>query len=327
MAASEIRRMSLKVELGLFNLDCMDYHAILGVPVDADRKDIRKQYLKIARRLHPDSCATEDEGDRQRAAEYLSKFVNPAYEKLNQEENYTDHRLLLKLKGEQAVRQQETVMLVGEAARRLASASGDVEQPYRAALRELTAKQYEHLNQTLEVIGQISELNLVYLMRTSGKSPPPSIPVPDPGKRPGPPGPPGGGQSTEISPEQIVARYLKRAKEFQNKGDFQNAVKEVRDALKLDPNNSNCHTLAGEIYLQTKQTTMAKIHFTQALKLDPKNITALAGLRKIDPKAMPPGSSPDTGPDTGKGSKPGPKPNKPESGGGLFGMFGGKKKK
>jgi tetratricopeptide (TPR) repeat protein len=255
MAASEIRRMSL-----------IDYHAILGVPVNAECKDVRKRYLQIARRLHPDSGATEDEGDRQRAAEYLSKLVNPAYEKLSQEESCAEQWLLLK--GEQAVRQQETVMLVGEPARRLASASGDVEQLYRAALRELAARQYEHLNQTLDVIGQISELNLVYLMRISGENPPPGLPVAP--VLPKPPRPPVGNKpSTEISPEQNVARYLRRAKEFQNKGDFQNAIKEVRDALKLAPNNSDCHTLAGEIYLQTRQTTMAKVHFTQALKLKP----------------------------------------------------------
>jgi preprotein translocase subunit Sec63 len=47
--------MSWKIDRGLFKYDFIDYHAILCVSVDADVKDIRKRYLKIARRLHPDS--------------------------------------------------------------------------------------------------------------------------------------------------------------------------------------------------------------------------------------------------------------------------------
>ena len=51
--------MSLKIDRGLFKYDFIDHHAILCVPVDADVKDIRKRYLQIARRLHPDSSAIE----------------------------------------------------------------------------------------------------------------------------------------------------------------------------------------------------------------------------------------------------------------------------
>lgn len=53
--------MSFKIKSGLFKFDLTDHHAILGVPVDADFKDIRKRYLQIARRLHPDSCGAKTE--------------------------------------------------------------------------------------------------------------------------------------------------------------------------------------------------------------------------------------------------------------------------
>lgn len=319
--------MSFKIEFGFFNFDCTDYHAILGVPVNIDPKDIRKQYLKVARRLHPDSFTTENEEDRKRAAEYLSKLVNPAYEKLSSEKNYADHKIFLRLKAEQAARQQETVMLVSDSARRLAGATGDIEQPYRMALKELAEKQYEDLSRTLELTGQISELNLIYLMRTAGKEQPIKPPSGDkndgsrPPRPPGPPGPPP--PKPQDTLEQIVKRYLVRAKEFQNKGDSQGAIKEIRDALKLAPNSSDCHTLAGEVYLQLKQNTMAKIHFNQALKVNPDNVAALEGLRQIDPTATAPGKTSESA----KGTKLNAKGSKPDSsGGGLFGLFGGKKK-
>ncbi|NET50396.1 MAG: J domain-containing protein, partial [Merismopedia sp. SIO2A8] len=46
--------MALKIDRGLFNTDFTDHHAVLGVPIDASSKDVRKRYLRIARRLHPD---------------------------------------------------------------------------------------------------------------------------------------------------------------------------------------------------------------------------------------------------------------------------------
>ncbi len=76
--------MSFRVDSGLFKFDFTDHHAILGVPVDADAKDIRKRYLKIARRLHPDSSSFLDSTEKEWANQLLAKLVNPAYEKLSQ---------------------------------------------------------------------------------------------------------------------------------------------------------------------------------------------------------------------------------------------------
>lgn len=70
--------MSFNIDKGLFNSDFIDHHAVLGIPVDADQKGIRKRYLKIARRLHPDSSDLKTAEDRRLASEYLSKLVNPA---------------------------------------------------------------------------------------------------------------------------------------------------------------------------------------------------------------------------------------------------------
>lgn len=325
--------MSLKVEQGLFNLDFMDYHAILGVAVDADLKEIRKRYLGIARRLHPDSGTVTDEADRQLAAEYLSKLVNPAYEKLSQEKNYAEYCVLLRLKGQQALKQQDTVVLTGDPARQVAAAS-NIESTYKAALRELSEKQYQQLDEVLEITGQLSELNLVYLMRresqgepraTTRRAPGASATATAPTSAGAPAAPRSASRSPSapISTEALVASYLRRAQEFETKQDFPRSILELRDALKLDPTNSTCHSRLGVIYLKTNQATMAKIHFNKALELNPQDAVALEGKRRLEGPNAKPAGKPDA-----KGGKPNPKGGKPDTkgGGGLFGLFGNKKK-
>src|SRR3712207_6925717 len=60
-----------------------------SVPVDADVKEIRKRYLDIARRLHPDTCKAASDAEKQLAGELLSKLVNPAYKILSRSEEHT----------------------------------------------------------------------------------------------------------------------------------------------------------------------------------------------------------------------------------------------
>ncbi|HEY9639398.1 MAG TPA: DnaJ domain-containing protein [Coleofasciculaceae cyanobacterium] len=338
--------MSLKIDQGLFNLDFTDYHAILGVAVDADIKEIRKRYLAIARRLHPDSQVTEDEADRKNAAELLSKLVNPAYEKLSQEKNYTEYCILLRLKGQQALKQQETVVLTSDPARQLAAAP-DLDVTYRTALKQLAERQYQQLHQALEVAGQISELNLVYLMRKESRGEPVGARRPSPaasnsssnaasGTPPAtavmPRSPAGSSvppQRVPATREALVAAYLRRAQEFELKQNFPRAILELRDAIKMEPTNSACHSRLGMIYLKTNQNTMAKIHFNKALELNPQDAVALEGKSRLESSS----SAPAAGKPEAKGkpdpkSKPAVKGGKPDNkgNGGLFGLFGGKKK-
>ena len=82
--------MSFQIDQGLFKFDFIDNHAILGVPISADSKEVRKRYLKIARRLHPDSLTTNSDAVKHQATQLLSKLVNPAYEKLSKDQDLGD---------------------------------------------------------------------------------------------------------------------------------------------------------------------------------------------------------------------------------------------
>nr|WP_274704530.1 tetratricopeptide repeat protein [Acaryochloris thomasi] len=97
------------------------------------------------------------------------------------------------------------------------------------------------------------------------------------------------------------------------KNRFQQAIQELRDGLKLDPKNSQCQSLLGSIYLKQKQTKMAKIHFRQALKLEPGDIDALKGMEKIAKLEKAAQGTSSQSAQQASGRK------------GLFGLFGGKK--
>jgi len=319
--------MPFEIGRGLFKYDFTDHHAILGIPVDADPKSVRKRYLKIARNLHPDSCKAESEAEKKQANELLSKLVNPAYEQLSKENR--DYAISLKLMGKRLAGEKNKVSIASDAAKQLARSGAGLENVYKSSLQNLASKQYSSVKEALGKIAEISELNLVYLMLKDGKI--------SPGKDSGAGKPPkdkdtSTGEDTLIQTdpgpdpqkllEKRVAAYIRRAEGYIAKNNFAKAILELRDALKLDQKNSNCHSLLGVAYLKQRQTAMAKVHFGKALQLNPKDERALKGKKYIEQMAAKSGGTQPTN-SGGSGKSSG---NQSKSGGGLFGMFGNKKK-
>ena len=123
----------------------------------------------------------------------------------------------------------------------------------------------------------MSELNLVYLMWVAKRSinQPSTQPENSPQKL----------QSTPTLPSQAesaVGEYLQRAQNLLEINQLLQAKVELQDALKLEPQNSRCHSLMAMVYLRNNQLKMAKIHFDHALKLDPKEKIALEWKPKVD---------------------------------------------
>ncbi|MEH2062619.1 MAG: tetratricopeptide repeat protein [Nostoc sp.] len=317
--------MSFKIDRGLFKYDFIDHHAVLCVPVDANVKEIRKRYLQIARRLHPDSSFTESDAQKQLGNEFLSKLVNPAYEKLVGDRTRTEYILILSQIGKRLVQESTSVTLNTDLARQLVEAA-NVDHFYKSAIAKLAQTQYDSLEHVLQVIAQVSELNLVYLMRNAGKSSAASPPSAQPKVQSGIPQP-NTPKSTAPAPAPakeglVVEQYVRRAQSLIEKNQFAPAKVELQEALKLEPKNSRCHSLIAMVYLKQNQLKMAKIHFDNALKLDPNDETALQWKPKID-KALGQQTS-----DHKVTSSPNNGDKQPEkSGSGLFGgLFGGKKK-
>lgn len=333
--------MALEIKQGLFKFDFTDYHAVLGVPIDASIDEISKRYrFYLARRLHPDSNAKKSDAEKKMATELFSKLVSPAYTKLSHDREKAEYGVLLGMMGKRLIQEQNKVELQSEVAKQLAKSGGDLDTAYRNAVNELGKNQYDSLTEVPHIIGEISELNLVYLLRKVGKTARPSAPPPPP-----PPSAVGAAAAKSPAPvsshaqQSLMDDYCRRAEELINLNDLVRAKVELQAALKINPNSSRTHGLMGMVYLKQNQPKVAKPHIDKALALNPQEPIALEAKRKLDPQAAHPAkpaagakaTPPPKATGGGKGAPPpksGQKPDDKSGGGGLFGgLFGGGKKK
>ena len=261
--------------------EIVDYHGILGVPLGASVQQVRQRYLAIAQYLHPDTCKAKGVQAKEQASQILSKLVNPAYENLGKARSRTDYLLVLSQMGKTLAGGCEKITLTSELAKQLDRETENIDLAYRKLLQSLAREEYKDLNTILQKIGEISELNLVYLKKTGAdrlqqKSQLPLEPTVTNLKK-----------SSE-SEKQIppIVRYISRAREAIEQEDWNKAFLELRDAIKLDPNNSTIQGLLGLNYLKQKQLTMAKVHINKAYQLDPKNPDAIQAKQALD-KVMP----------------------------------------
>ena len=311
--------MVFQIQRGLFSNEFTDYYALLGMPMFSDGKDARKSYLKIARRLHPDSAALAP-NDKQFAEQLLSKLINPAWECLVQEKSKIEYDLLLKLKAKEAAGNPHATEGLSTIAQSLLDKS-DVELEYRALVQSLTAKQFEHLSQCEEVTAQLSELNLVYLIKTEGNwTSGGGVPTMRPTGKPAASDDETATAQPSTNPyaarQSLADPYFNRAEIAFKRQNYPQAVLELRDALKLEPNNGRSHSLLGMVYLEQKQGTMARIHFDKALSLNASDTMALEGkqmLQKMTSKSSTAATPKTSAKDGGKSP-------------GMFGGLFGKKK-
>jgi curved DNA-binding protein CbpA len=305
--------MSLKIDGGLFIYDFIDHHAILCVPVNAEFPEIRKRYLQIARQIHPDSSKVVGALEKDIANQLFAKLVNPAYKKLSVEPNRAEYLLILSQMGKRFAQQSGAIRLKTEIAQQLITAP-NISMSYQEAIAKIAETQFSDLQQASQIIAQISELNLVYLMRVAGGSmnQPSSQPQNSAQKSPATPTLP----PREDSP---VEQYLRRAQNLLEINQLSQSKVKLQDALKLKPKNSRCHSLIAMVYLRQNQLKMAKIHFDNALKIDPNEKIALEWKPKVD-QALGITNSGSQGSSASKTEEKQPDKS------GKNGLFGGKKK-
>ncbi|EAZ90463.1 J domain-containing protein [Crocosphaera chwakensis] len=306
--------MSFPIEQGLFKYDITDHYAILGVPINADSRQIRQRYLKIAYLLHPDTFDGKIEKEKQLATKILSKLVNPAYEALSKDRSRNEYKLVLSQMGYNLADELNSITIATDEAQKLLQTSQDRELTYHRLLTPLVNQQYESLDNIFNITAQISELNLIYLMLSQGeqirekaKTKPKSNPKPKETSK--------ATTSTEQKskqeePKSAVATSLKRAQEYIERNNLSQAIIELREALKEEPNNSTCHGLLGLAYLKENQLTMAKIHINKARKVNPQDPIVIQAKQALD----------EVTPDSDRS-----KASEKQQGGGFFGLFGKKK--
>ncbi len=318
----------MTIEAKLFKLDMTDYHAVLGCSLAADPKQVRQRYLKIARQLHPDSLREASAEQKLLASELLSKMVNPAYEALGNEKKAAEYRVLLKLKLKLLVDQSGAIAPQSPAAAKLLN-TRRLESEYTNALQKIAASQFDDLAQIENAIGELSELNAVYLMRqesAAAKDDPSARRAPTAGAAPTAQTP--AKTSSKARQPEIIERYFSRAQEFESQGDYSRAILELREVIAAHPKSASCHGYLSSLYLQSGQATLAKIHAKQALAFDPKNSLAKGVQKKLDAHAARSAAG-NGAAHAAKASSPkagGKKAGGEASGGLLSGLFGGKKR-
>ncbi|GAB4349742.1 MAG: hypothetical protein Fur0042_17270 [Cyanophyceae cyanobacterium] len=313
--------MSFEIVRGLFALSVTDHHAILGIPLNSDPKAVRQRYLQIAPLLHPDTCPATNPTEKELAKQLMSKLVNPAYATLSNAAKRQDHEVVLRTVAGRLPQQMGRIQIASDVARQLTTAA-NFEQMYGQQLRSLAAQQYGVLADVMLRIAEASELNLAYLSRVGTKgAAPAAVAAPRPAAPAAPVAP-----VTNNALALEIEGSLRRAQELLTKGQTAMAVHELKEALKRDGNSAPCHALLGKSYLEQNQNTLAKVHLSRALSLEPTNAIAIAAKRELDRRLGSSGQG-----QTAKGGQTGTKAaqqaaqDKGKSGGLFGGLFGRKK--
>jgi len=314
------------IQQGLFKYDVVDYYAILGCPLDATPLQIRQSYLKIAFQLHPDTSKATSSQEQSQASKLFSKFVNPAYEILSREASRTEH-LLIAGQTARNLSNGEKLTFTSPESQQLQGAKQNLELVYRKILTPLSKDLYQDFKTVFPKIAQISEYNLIFLLGKEGVMPtkarPSAATVVQPRETVAPSSPRRSPPSPTIShhppsspPDPVenispFERSLRRAQENYDRHNYDQAISELREALKSDPKNAQAHCLLGMSYLKNKMLTMAKVHIKTAGELAPTDPRVVIAKQELAKQT------------TSGSSRGGEKSNQ----GGFFGtLFGNKKK-
>ena len=278
--------MSFQLDRGLFQFDFTDRHAILGVSVNAEEINIRERYQAVARLLHPDSSQWKTDAERNLAVRLFSRLITHAYGQLSKPSQRQEQTIMLELMGKRLVEEGSQLQIVDPLCQELYQSGNEFELLYDRLLTQLTAQQYIALSDSEQIINQISELNMVYLLRKqlqSVRSTPPvtatGVPAGAVNQNPGAPA-----DANKPSP---VEGALRRAEDYMSKKNWVKAVPEIKEVISVEPNNARAHTLLGLVYLHQQQMTMAKLSINKAIQIAPRDPQVIQAKQEFDRAANP----------------------------------------
>jgi tetratricopeptide (TPR) repeat protein len=265
-----------------FSLDWLnqfsDPYAVLGVSVVADERRILKRYHSVAKLLHPDRFTLNEASHDDLANQILARLVNPAYQQLKQGTKRTEAIAMLRFRARR-LRQDLPLLPQSAIARRMMETPlPELDVFYEQAIAQLAPLQFEPIYQFEPIAQQLAELNLVYLHLKMGElireKPTGIVSAPQAVTT----------QFAAATPQMAnsyAQRHYQRAQEYAKYANWLQAVAELRDALRLEPEQSDYHALLAEVYWMQNLKGMAKVHFRQALKFDPENAIALSYATKV----------------------------------------------
>ena len=246
---------------------------------------IRKKFLKLAKILHPDVFGRTAE-EKESATKYFSKMVSPAYQLLNSDRERGEYLATLRMFAQGKKQKEETPTLSSDIAQKLYRIPHEI--TYKQYVEEVSPKQYETLASIMEYTATLSELNLVYLFTQTSLSF-------SSGSAVTPASSQAAVDATPVArPAQSPAlRNLNMAELFISKKQWTDALKELISAEKIDPNNAKIYALKGLVQMNQNAAAIAKTSFQKALKLDPKEPTAVKYINQVNVATKPPEKPPE----------------------------------
>ncbi len=257
------------IDQGLFQYNIRDHHAILGVSLDANDQEIRKQYLKIARLIHPDTCKFSTDREKNLANSLFSRLVSPANKQISTLQLRTEHLCVVERIAKKITEDSNFPVITSEDGKKLLEADvSSLHLVYRSLINKISETQYAEVEEVVSKIGQISQINLVYIIQKrrhgskwEGKN---SI------------------MPNEYSATESVNSYIKRAKQYIEQNLPIQAITELKEVLKHDPSNAIAHALTGIAYLKQNQFTMAKIHINKSMQLGAQDALVIKAKEALD---------------------------------------------
>lgn len=240
---------------------------------------------------------SQDEHQKELASKYFAKMVSPAYQILNSDRERGEYFATLRLLAQNLKQKHEEFTPQSEVAKKLFKIAH--ETTYIKAVNEVAALQYQFLDKMLDYTTQLSELNMIYLITQQDLMPLITTPKPS-AVGASSTGNTSGDTAPKPPAESKAKRNMQMAEVYISKKQWAEALKELQAGEKLDPNSAKLHALIGLVHMNRGVSLMAKNSFQKALKLDPKEPTALKYIKQVEAAAKQP-------------------PKKEEKKGGLFG--------
>lgn len=246
-----------------------DHYAILGVPLTAETDQIRSRFLAIAKTLHPDTFQGTDR-ERLFATTLFARLISPAYQILTNDRMRAEYLATLKLLVQNIKKKDEKIEIKSDIAKKFQK---DFHPTFYPGIVDSASRhQYQDIQQALEIVADLSEVNLLYLLSQENTTPTSRTePLPN-----------------NQDPSSKIRRELQMAELFIGKKQWTDALKELKAAEKKTTESSTLYQLLGVVYLNQGVFAMARTSLQKALKLDPKNEEAKKTLTEVEKKMAPP---------------------------------------
>lgn len=158
-----------------------------------------------------------------------------------------------------------------------------MEQLYQETIDKIRKDQYQDFSKIPIKVGLLSELNMIYLVRqkqeeaakVTGKSYQPTPIASSEGvitQATTPNDAKVEEQTTEEKqPLTPLEKLIQNATKHIETLNYEPALFDLREAVKLDANNAVAHALLGRVYLEKNNKTYGRIHINKAVSLDSDN--------------------------------------------------------